>query len=191
MLSYIAFIQFLNDVGVINSPMEKVSFLNSYVILREYDFESDPEKLVKYLFDKMNSKEGVKELRKEDKIFREATLGLTRFVAEIEGELHATITVEQGNSMWTEHRFRLFSIVTSLQYHGTGLSQLLFQYVKEWIIKQNGNLILVETWEDNKRACSFYEKLGFKQYGCLPNGLKNRNGTGYVNEILYVYACHL
>jgi RimJ/RimL family protein N-acetyltransferase len=46
---------------------------------------------------------------------------------------------------------------------------------------------LVDTWANNIRARKFHEKLGFQQYGVLPNGLVNREGDGYVDEIFYYY----
>lgn len=165
--------------------MKRVPFQSTQVILREYDLEFDPEKLVKFLFDKMNSEQGIKELKEGDKWLHDPERNRKRFVAEIDEELYATITVEQEDGALTGHRFRLYAVVTTKHYQGTGLSQLLFQYVKEWIREQQGKLVLVETWEDNIGARKFYKKIGFAQYAILPNGLKNRSGKGYVNEIMF------
>ncbi|TFG21444.1 MAG: GNAT family N-acetyltransferase [Promethearchaeota archaeon] len=130
----------------------------------------------------MNSlEENIQSVKEGDKWFHERYYYRKRFVAEINNEL------ERGLSILTEHRYTLHAMVTAKRYQGTGLSQLLFNFIKEWIKEHKGKLILVETWEDNIAARKFYEKLGFQQYASLPNGLKNRNGEGYVNEILYVY----
>ncbi len=165
--------------------MKEVPFQDSLVILREYDFKTDPEKLVVYLFDKMNSEDGLKALREGDKRFQDSQYFRKRLVAEFKGELIATTTVDQGINIYKEHSFRLYSVVTAPRFQGTGLSQILFEYVKDYIKKHNATLILVETWEDNIPARKFYEKLGFKEYGRLPNGLKNRNEEGFVDEIMY------
>ncbi len=169
------------------SLMKKVPFQSTEVILREYDFDADPEKLVEYLFDKMNSEEGIKALKQGDKWLKDPKRVRKRLVAEIQGKLYATTTIEQGMNHHTQHRFRLHAVVTAPQYQGTGLSQILFEYVREWITKQGGTLILVETWETNLRARKFYEKMGFLQYGVLPNGLTDRSGEELVNEICYYF----
>jgi GNAT superfamily N-acetyltransferase len=167
--------------------MKEVSFQNSVVILREYDYENDPKKLVMYLYNQMGSfEENLQSVIEGDEWLKDRYESRKRFVAEISGELFASVIVERGLSTFVQHRYRLYSVVTAPHYRGTGLSQILFEYTKEWIRKHGGKLTLVETWEDNVSARKFYEKMGFKQYGTLPNGLKEREGEGYINEILYV-----
>ena len=168
--------------------MKKVPFQSTHAILREYDLESDPEKLVVHLFTMLDSpEENIQSVREGDKWFRDPQRFRKRLVAEVDGELFATTTIEQGMNHWVEHRFRLYSVVTAQQYQGTGLSQMLFEYVKEWVKEHDGTMILVETWGNNTRARKFYEKLGFQEYGVLPKGMKDRDGEGYVEEILYYY----
>ena len=48
-------------------------------------------------------------------------------------------------------------------------------------------MLLLETSDNNFAAKAFYEKIGFKQYGVLPNGLPNRKGVGFVDEIHYYF----
>ncbi|MBN2156890.1 MAG: GNAT family N-acetyltransferase [Candidatus Lokiarchaeota archaeon] len=165
--------------------MKKVPFGRIDVMLREYDLKRDPEKLVAHLFNTMDSwEENIQSVFEGDKWFQEPNQFRRRLVAEIEGELFATVTVERGLSPYGSHRFRLYSVVTAPQYQGSGLSQILLEYVREWIKTQGGTLILVETWESNIPARKFYEKLGFKEYGRLPKGLYKRNKNGYESEIL-------
>lgn len=167
--------------------MKKVQFKGSELILREYDLEKDPEKLAVHLFNQMDTlEENIQSIRDGDQWFQQRFYFRKRLVAEIEGELYATTTVERGINHHTQHRFRLHAVVTAPQYQGTGLSQILFEYVKEWIKIQGGTLILVETWENNLRARKFYEKIGFQQYGILPNGLTDRSGE-FVGEICYYF----
>ena len=170
----------------IPTTMKKVPFQNTNVVLREYDFETDPEKLAVHLFNMMSSlEENIQSIREGDKWLDDPHHFRKRLVADIEGELSATTTIEQGFNPWIEHRYTLYSVVTAQQYQGSGLSQILFEYVKEWIAERGGTLILVDTWENNIPARKFYEKMGFNQFGSLPNGLKSRDKSGYVAEILY------
>ena len=155
------------------------------VILREYDRNLDPPKLVKYLFDKMNSEEGIKELIEGDKHFDTPNEIQVRLVAEIEGELVATTEVKKSNHVHTPHLFTLYSVVTAPNYQGTGLSKLLFEFVCAWIKEHHGKLLLVDTWENNIPARKFYEKMGFIQYGQLPKGIKERDSDEYVDNIFY------
>ncbi len=172
----------------IPSTMKKVRFQGLDVILREYDFDNDPKKLVIHLFNQMDSyEENLQSVLEGDKWFDDPHQFRKRLVAEIEGELIATVTIEKGLSSFTDHRYRLYAVVTAPQYRGTGLSQIFFDYIKEWIKGHRGSMILVETWENNISARKFYEKMGFIQYACLPGGFKNRNGDGYVDEILYFF----
>ena len=114
--------------------MKKVPFQSTEVILREYDFDTDPEKLVVHLFNQMDSlEENIQSVKEGDKWFHERFYNRKRFVAEIDHELVATTTVERGLSMLTEHRYTLHAVVTAKHYQGTGLSQLLFDFIKEWI----------------------------------------------------------
>ena len=154
-------------------------------MLREYDRKSDPPKLVKYLFDKMNSEQGIKELIEADKRFDAPNEVNARLVAEIEGDLVATTTVKKNTHVYHPHIFTLYAVVTAPQYQGTGLSKLLFDFVCAWIKEHHGKLLLVDTWENNIGARKFYEKMGFTQYGQLPKGIKERDSDEFVDFILY------
>ncbi|MCF2141072.1 MAG: GNAT family N-acetyltransferase [Candidatus Lokiarchaeota archaeon] len=163
----------------------EIQFNGSPLIFREYDFENDPPKLVKYLYDKMNSPDGIAALKKGDLWLKDKSQVRVRLVAEYEQELIASLVLEGCLGPKPNDRFTLFSVVTAPQYRGKGISKLLFEFAKEWIRRYNARILLVETWENNLSARKFYEKMGFKQYGCLPKGSINRQGEGYVDEILY------
>lgn len=165
--------------------MEKLPFQASYVILRPYDFVNDPPKLVHHLFTTLNNKKGIARLQREDEFFKEAPEDQIRFVAEIEGEIYSTITLIRKR--WEKDKFGVYSVVTAEKFRGTGLSQLLFCYACRWAKQHEGRFLLLSTWEDNSQARRYYEKVGFKQYGLLPNGLLNRKGKGFINQIFYYY----
>jgi GNAT superfamily N-acetyltransferase len=162
-----------------------IDFQNTQVTLREYNFDLDPPKLVKYLFDKMNSEDGIAQLREGDKSFQNSRMTRVRLVAEIVGELCATSTLEGCLGPTPNDKFTLYSVVTAPHYRGTGLSRLMFNFACQWAKSRGGRILLVDTWENNLAARAFYEKMGFHQYGALPNGLANREGDGYVDEIFY------
>lgn len=154
------------------------------MLLREYDFKSDPPKMVKYLFDRMNYESGISELRKADEWFLNSSCLRKRLVSEINGELCSTITIEQGQNKHIEHTFNLYSLVTAKQFRGKGLTRLIFNYACDWIRAHGGSILLVDTWEDNISARKFYEKMEFKLYGSIPKGFKGDHGFG---ERVYYY----
>ena len=164
-----------------------IEFQNRQVIFREYDFDLDPPKIVKYLYDQMNSDEGILKLREGDEWFHDSLITRVRLVAEIDGELYATCNLEGCLGRTPNDKFRLTSVVTSSNFRGTGLSRLMFNFACTWAKKHGGRMLLVETWDNNYVAKAFYEKIGFKQYGTLPNGLVNRKGEGFIDEILYYF----
>ncbi len=164
-----------------------IDFQNTKVILREYNFELDPPKLVIHLFDQMNSDEGILKLREGDAWFHDPLITRVRLVAEIDGELYATSTLEGCLGPTPNDKYKLTSVVTVPSYRGTGLSRLMFNFACQWARSNGGRMLLVETWENNEAARVFYEKMGFKQYGILPNGLSNRKGDGFIDEIHYYF----
>ncbi len=164
-----------------------IDFQNTQVIFREYNFDLDPPKLVIHLYDQMNSKKGIIKLREGDVWFHDPLITRIRFVAEIEGELCATCNLEGCLGPSPNDKYKLSSVVTAPSYRGTGLSHLMFNFVCQWAKSHGGRMLLVETWDNNFAAKAFYEKMGFKQYGVLPNGLSNRKGEGFVDEIYYYF----
>ena len=163
-----------------------INFQNTQVIFREYNFDLDPPKLVIHLFDKMNSEEGILKLREGDAWFQDPQITRVRLVAEIDGVLNATCTLEGCLGPTINDKFNLYAVVTAPAYRGSGLSHLMFNFACQWAKSHGGRMLLVETW-DNNAAKAFYEKIGFKQYGILPNGLSNREGEGFVDEIYYFF----
>lgn len=164
---------------------DNIEFQDNGVLLREYDFKNDPPKLVKHLFDQMNSEMGISKLREGDSWFHDNFITRVRLVAEINGELYATTTLEGCLGPVKNDKYTLFSVVTAEKYRGTGLSQLLFDFTCRWARNHSGRLLLAETWESNKDARKFYRKMGFRQYGILPKGIKKRSGDGFEDEIHY------
>ncbi len=164
-----------------------IDFQNTQVIFREYNFDLDPPKIVIYLYDQMNSDEGIIRLREGDTWFHDPLITRVRLVAEINGELYATCNLEGCLGRTPNDKFNLSSVATSPNYRGTGLSRLMFNFACQWAKSHGGRMLLVDTWDNNFPAKAFYEKMGFIQYGILPDGLANRKGEGFVDGIYYYF----
>ena len=56
-------------------------------------------------------------------------------------------------------------------------------YAVEWGRNNGARMFLLSTYMSNYQAIAFYKKMGFKQYGCLPNGIPH-DGK-YKDEIFF------
>lgn len=137
------------------------------IVFRPYDFEEDPPRLVKHLFTSTSEQN----IRDENPFFKEEGKLRVRLVAEIDGELHATLTLIREDLVHGKHIVRVFSSATSETHRGTGLSLQMMEYGKNAACELSIKIMLTDTWASNNRARAFYEKCGFLQYGVLPNGL--------------------
>ncbi len=159
-------------------------FQDGFVYLRPYNVETDPEKLVIYLYDKMNTKEGVQQLRDSDTRFLKRKNLEVRFVAEFKGELIASL--ELNNEYWNKEGFHMYSVVTAPLFRGTGISQMLFKHVCQWVKGQGKKLITIDTYGDNLHAISFFNKIGFIQFGTIPKIIETAEGNK-VDQIFFYY----
>ena len=168
------------------SKMEKAVDLNGKtILLREYELETDPSKLAKNLYDQIKTEVQIQELRASMKKWYNNSHTRVILVAECDQELITSLMLDGCLGPTPNEKFQFYAVVTAEHFRGTGVSQLLFSFAKEWVRQFNARILLVDTWANNIRARKYYEKLGFKQYGCLPQGLENRQGEGYVDEIFY------
>ena len=149
--------------------------------IREYNLESDVELIIKYLFTDI----AADELRIADKFFLEHPESRKRFVVEIDHELHSTCVIVRDEINPQSGKFTLYSMVTSPQYRGKGISKALMDYVLAYVRENNGRFLLLSTSEDNQGAQIFYSKVGFKQYGKLPNVVQC--GDKSCAEIFFYY----
>lgn len=167
-----------------DNDTEEHPFQDGKIILRKYRSENDPEKLVIHLFDKMNNPEGIAQLRASDHRFLERGDLEVRFVAEFKGELIATLLL--NSEYWNKQGYHMYAVVTAEQYRGTGISQLLFKFVCQWAIRQGKRTLTTDTHGNNLRARAFYEKIGFMQFGVIPNNLES-GPENWVDHIFYYY----
>ncbi len=147
-----------------------ITLQNEQFILRKYDLNNDPPLMVQFLFDKMNSEKGIKELREGDQILLVKSPNKSiRLVAEIHGELIVTLTLSA--EFWILEGLHIYSMVTAEQYRGTGISTRLFQYGCNYARDQNKRLLTVDTKGTNFAAQKFFKKMGFIEFGKIPNAL--------------------
>lgn len=161
---------------------ESCEFQDGFVYLRQYNFETDPEKIVVYLYDKMNTKEGIQQLRDDDTRFLKRKNLEVRFVSEFKGELIASLVLNK--EYWNKEGYHMYSVVTAPLFRGSGISQLLFQYVCRWVKGQGKKLITTDTYSDNLRAQSFFNKIGFIQFGIIPKITETTKGKK-VDQIFF------
>lgn len=162
---------------------ESCELQDGIVYLRRYKIETDPEKLVVYLYDKMKTKEGIQQLRDSDTRFLKRKNLEARFVAEFEGELIASL--ELNTEYWNKEGYHMYSVITAPLFRGTGISQMLFQYVCRWVKSQGKKLITTDTYGDNLRALSFFNKIGFIQFGIIPKVIETTEGNKVDQIFLY------
>ena len=139
-------------------------------ILEIFNSLAEEDEIIKYLGI-------VKKRKKKDyvitfsKIMANVTLGKEiRIVAEINGKVVGFVSIKiDGNGF--RHRGWL-GILIRREFRNMGLgTKMLELAIKE--AKERGlKLILLETSSLNKRAIHVFKKVGFKEIGRIPKGLK-------------------
>lgn len=80
-----------------------------------------------------------------------------------------------------------FVIGVLKEYHGKGVSQLLFNAFKESCISRSIHRIELTVMEDNERAINFYKKMGFVAEGIRRHSLLIEDR--YVDEVYMSLIC--
>ena len=95
-----------------------------------------------------------------------------------------------GNSQisrnrWKERHVGTFGISVHQKYRGLGIGKILASTVIQQA-KENMALekIILEAFLANKPAISLYKRLGFREYGRLPNGVKQ---SGEFMDRVFMY----
>ena len=88
--------------------------------------------------------------------FNSSTEGICLWVAERDGDVVGTVTTSQdGDGHW----------VTALAVHpsfeGEGIGSEILRWVKDYVVRSGGRVVLLDVEIDNVRALSIYEKNGF------------------------------
>lgn len=92
-------------------------------------------------------------------------------VAFVDGEVSGASEVGMRDK--TEKHIGSFGISIVKKFRGEGIGKLLMDQVITEAKKELANLkiIILEVYSTNEIAKSLYKKMGFKEYGMLPNGV--------------------
>lgn len=84
----------------------------------------------------------------------------------------------------TERHTGIFALSVAKEYRGKGVGEILMSIVLEESIKHIPDLEIVTIcfFSSNTVARSLYEKMGFTEYGTLPNGVKLEKG--YADQVM-------
>ena len=88
--------------------------------------------------------------------FNSTTNGIYLWVAERDGDVVGTVTTRQeGDGHW----------VTALAVHpsfeGQGIGSEILRWVKDYVVRSGGRIVLLDVEIDNARALLIYEKNDF------------------------------
>jgi len=93
------------------------------------------------------------------------------FGAFVDGGLHGIATFLQQTSPKRRHVGMIWNMYVSEERRGTGLSDMLFNYVLEAASLKVDQVELYVA-VDNPRGSKFYRKFGFESYGVMPRALR-------------------
>lgn len=97
-------------------------------------------------------------------------------VATVDGEHAGTCSLmSKGNFSRYRHRCEV-AIALYQKFSVAGIGELMLQRVLDVAKRCGYEQAELEVVSDNQRAISLYRKLGFEQYGCLPDNMKYRSG---------------
>jgi ribosomal protein S18 acetylase RimI-like enzyme len=93
-----------------------------------------------------------------------------------EGKIVGSADIKLGQK--TDRHVGMFGIALSKEYRDQGLGTYLMKLILEQAQTNMPELEIVKlgVQAPNKRAFHLYQKLGFKQYGLLPDGVKLEQG---------------
>lgn len=124
-----------------------------------------------------DSMDTLEERTEELKKIREGDLYL---VAEHEGKVVGSLELHSHRAALLQHQ-RSLSIELHRDYRGGGLGAAMMTHAAAWARSQGLDFITLGVLDSNPRAKSFYERLGYRVYGHLPNFVKRRDGV-YVGD---------
>lgn len=157
----------IDDVEILKNYINKISAEKSFILLQGKQKTLEEEK--KWV------DSAVKEINNKTAVFilafiENKLVGLSDIQTAYEAKLHV------GS----------FGITVAKDCRGEGIGKILMKLVIKESIKNIKKLkiITLECFAINLAGIGLYKKLGFKEYGCLPNGLKRR---GKFSDAILMY----
>ena len=178
--------RFLQVNMMIIEPIEIRDKLGRTVILRTAGVE-DAEELIQYLKITCGETPYLVREPEEINITKEDEEGFIQSKIDDERELMIVALIDGryiGNcslmSAGPNTRFRHrceIGIALYKDYCGCGIGKAMMETVLRVAAESGYEQAELEVMDDNKRAISLYEKLGFVKYGTLPHNMKYSDGT--------------
>lgn len=95
----------------------------------------------------------------------------TFYVAEVEGEPAGFVKVNRGGAQTeqpNEGGLEIESLYVTKAFQGRGLGRLLVDRVLDDAVAGGAEYVWLGVWERNQAAYSFWERIGFVEYGSHP-----------------------
>ena len=103
-------------------------------------------------------------------------------VAEVDGKVVGACEVSRGGSQ--QGHVGILGIAVKKEYRSMGVGQALIKGILKKSEKKF-EIVVLQVFAKNSRAKHVYEKLGFKMYATLKNGIK-RNGKYFDEQEMYI-----
>jgi len=157
----------IDDAEILKNYINKISSEQSFLLLQ--GFQNTIESETKWLQDKLEKKS-------KNQCVYLCSFCDDQLVACAEVELGFEAKSHVGN----------FGISVALEFRGQGIGEKLMELtINESIKKLFGlRIVTLELFYENQIAQNLYRKLGFIEYGKLPNGLKRK---GKFDDAIYMY----
>jgi len=157
----------INDIEILMNYINKISAEKSYITFQGEQKTLEEEK--KWLEEKLDL------VSKNECVFITAFIK-NKLIASSEITLESLIKNHVGS----------FGITVAKECRGEGIGKILMDLVIKESIKNIKKLkiITLECFGTNTIGLNLYKKLAFKEYGCLPNGLKRR---GKFDDAILMY----
>ncbi len=145
--------------------------LDDYKDLKKYLFEGIPIDILKE-----NVKNNVESMNNNG--------NWLYLVAEYDDKVVGTMYLEYKQGSIDKHIGTLYTVVTSEKYQKKGICKELFKEVLKYSLELGIEIITLSV-RGGTDAEIVYQRMGFKKYGNLPNGIKDNDK--YYDEVSYYY----
>lgn len=155
----------IDDLQIITNFMNKISKERTFISFQGEEIKLENEK--KWL------KSTIQKIKNKEKVYIMAFIG-KNFVGSSDIDLQDKIKFCQG----------FFGIIIDKDFRGDGIGKILMEQVIKEAKKNMKNLkiITLEVFGSNSIAQNLYKKLGFVEFGRLPEGIKYKNE--FIDEVL-------
>ena len=94
-----------------------------------------------------------------------------------------SVDIHRGFSVRDYHIGNI-GLMIDREFRGDGLGKYLLNFILEKAKKSGIRTAILHVFSDNEIACELYKKMGFVEYGRLPDGLWRKN---HFSDDIYLY----